>query len=58
MVYWHAKIPNKQNVKHIYAGILSGFLFFIFAMHKKLSAGYHLLLKLAEDKNTGSMRYL
>ena len=30
MVYWHAKIPNKQNVKHIYAGILSGFLFFYF----------------------------
>lgn len=30
MVYWYAKIPNKQNVKHIYAGILSGFLFFYF----------------------------
>ena len=29
-VYCYAKVPNKQNVKYIYAGILSGFLFFYF----------------------------
>ncbi|HBW8743073.1 TPA: hypothetical protein MFN08_003668 [Klebsiella pneumoniae] len=32
--------------------------FFIFAMHKKLSDSRALLLKLAEDKNTGCMPYL
>ncbi|HHF7517742.1 TPA: hypothetical protein ACPT1P_005423, partial [Klebsiella pneumoniae] len=31
--------------------------FFIFAMHKKLSDSRALLLKLAEDKNTGCMPY-
>ncbi len=39
-------------------GFFTDNYFFIFAVHKKLSAVRRLLLKLEEEKTTGSMRYL
>jgi hypothetical protein len=53
----HTKVPNKQNVKHMSVRFFTD-NYFLFLMHKKLSAVRRLLLKLAEDKTTGSMRYL
>ena len=54
----HTKVPNKQNVKHMSVRFFTDNYFCIFAVHKKLSAVRRLLLKLEEDKTTGSMRYL